>query len=149
MAMKRVAAALLVVVTLQVAAQQPDQGKKAVVTAPKAMVSSSHPEVNRIALEVLKKGGNAIDAMITVIIAQPILEPQMSTLAGGMGALIHDARSGKLVYLDAELDHTAKGAPITAILGAASDGVPETSGRRIGIPGTVPGLRAAAERYGI
>ena len=149
MSMKRLAAAFLTtLVALPIAAQQPDQGKKAVVMAPKAMVSSSHPEVNRIALEVLRKGGNAVDAMIAVIIAQPILEPQMSTLAGGMGALIYDAKTGKLVYLDAELDHTAKGAPITAILGAGSEGVPETSGRRIGVPGTVPGLRAAAERYG-
>jgi gamma-glutamyltranspeptidase/glutathione hydrolase len=34
------------------------------------------------------------------------------------------------------------------VLGAPSDGVAETSGRRIGVPGTVPGLRAAAERFG-
>ncbi len=129
-------------------AQPPEQGRKSVVSAPKAIVSSSHPEVNRVVLDVLKKGGNAIDAMITALILQPILEPQMSTLAGGMGALIYDAKSGKLVYLDAELDHTAKGAPITAVLGAGAEGVPETSGRRIGVPGTVPGLRAAAERVG-
>jgi len=147
MSMKRVAA-LAVIVTFSAAGQQPDQGRKPVVTAPKAMVSSSHPEVNRIALDVLRKGGNAVDAMIAVILAQPILEPQMSTLAGGLGALIYDAKTGKLVYLDAELDHTAKGAPITAILGAGTEGVAETSGRRIGVPGMVPGLRAAAERYG-
>lgn len=129
-------------------AQQPEQGPKPVVTAAKAMVSSSHPEVNRVVLDVLRRGGNAVDAMITALILQPILEPQMSTLAGGMGALIYDAKSQKLYYLDAELDHTAKGAPITAVLGAPSDGVAETSGRRIGVPGTVPGLRAAAERFG-
>lgn len=135
-------------VSLGVAAQQPDQGRKAVVTAPKAMVSSSHPEVNRVALEVLKKGGNAVDAMIAAVILQPILEPQMSTLAGGLGALIYEAKTGTLHYLDAELDHTASGAPITAVLGEGGEGVPETSGLRIGVPGTVPGLRAAAERFG-
>lgn len=128
-------------------AQQPEQGPKPVVTAAKAMVSSSHPEVNRVMLDVLRKGGNAVDAMITAIILQPILEPQMSTLAGGMGAIIYDAKTQKLYYLDAELDHTAKGAPIVSVLGAA-EGVPETSGRRIGVPGTVAGLRAAAEKFG-
>jgi len=102
---------------------QPGQGPKPVVTAAQAMVSSSHPEVNRAMLDVLKKGGNAVDAMITALILQPILEPQMSTLAGGMGALIYDVKTNRLYYLDAELDHTSKGAPITAVLGAAG-GVP-------------------------
>ena len=127
---------------------QPGQGPKPVVTAAQAMVSSSHPEVNRAMLDVLKKGGNAVDAMITALILQPILEPQMSTLAGGMGALIYDAKTNRLYYLDAELDHTSQGAPITAVLGAAGGGAAETSGRRIGVPGTVAGLRAAAERFG-
>ena len=85
--------------------------------------------------------------MIAAIMVQHILEPQMSTLAGGMGALIYDAKSDKIYYLDAELDHTAKGAPITPIMAMAS-GVGDTSGRRIGVPGIVAGLRAAAERFG-
>ena len=127
---------------------QPEQGPKTAATAAKAMVSSSHPEVSRAMLDVLKKGGNAVDAMITALILQPILEPQMSTLAGGMGAIIYEAKTNKLYYLDAELDHTGQGAPITAVLGAESAGVGETSGRRIGVPGTVAGLRAAAERFG-
>jgi gamma-glutamyltranspeptidase/glutathione hydrolase len=140
-------AILSVPLVLSLAAQQAEQGPKAVATASKAMVSSSHPEVTRTMLEVLRKGGNAVDAMITAMVLQPILEPQMSTLAGGMGALIYDAKSAKLYYLDAELDHTAKGAPITAVM-AAPSGVVDTSGRRIGVPGTVAGLRVAAERFG-
>jgi gamma-glutamyltranspeptidase/glutathione hydrolase len=138
---------LSVPLVLGLTAQQAEQGPKAVATASKAMVSSSHPEVTRTALEVLRRGGNAVDAMITALILQPILEPQMSTLAGGMGAMIYEVKSNKLYYLDAELDHTARGAPITAIMAMAS-GVADTSGRRIGVPGTVAGLRAAAERFG-
>jgi len=132
---------------LSVGAQQAEQGQKAVATATHVMVSSSHPEVTRTALDVLRKGGNAVDAMITAMMVQHILEPQMSTLAGGMGAMIYEAKSHKLYYLDAELDHTAKEAPITPIMAMAS-GVPDTSGRRIGVPGNVAGLYAAAERFG-
>lgn len=139
-----IATSLLVVV---VCGQAPEQGTKPVATAPKAMVSTSNPEVTKAALEVMKNGGNAVDAMITALILQPILEPQMSTLAGGMGALIYEAKTGKVYYLDAELDHTSKGAPVTWMLGAPS-GIPETSGRRIGVPGTVAGLKAAADRFG-
>ncbi len=145
----RAAAAAFIALSLLfvVHAQQPNQGPKPIATAPRAMVSSAHPLVNQTVLDVLENGGNAVDAMIAAIPLQHILEPQMSTLAGGMGALIYDAKSNKLYYLDAELDHTSKGAPIGNILGAGSD-VSETSGRRIGVPGTVAGLKAAADRFG-
>jgi gamma-glutamyltranspeptidase/glutathione hydrolase len=71
----------------------------------------------------------------------------MSTLAGGMAMLVYDAKSGSLSYLDAEIDHTAKDAPIWFTMGGDPD-VPETSGRRVGVPGTVAGLHAAAQRFG-
>ena len=127
-------------------AQTPEQGPKPVARAGKAMASASHPVVTRAMLDVMRGGGNAVDAAITAVILQPILEPQMSTLAGGMSMLIYEAKTGKLHYLDAELDHTSKDAPLGTIMGGG--GIAETSGRRIGVPGTVAGLRAAAERFG-
>ena len=127
-------------------AQRAEQGAKAVATAQNAMVSSSHPEVTKAMLEVLKSGGNAVDAMLTAIPLQHVLEPQMLTLAGGMGGLIYWAETGELIYLDAELDHTSDDPPAGQSYG--SGGLSVTSGRRVGVPGTVPGLQAAAERYG-
>ena len=127
-------------------AQRAEQGPKAVATAPDAMASSSHPRVTREILEVLRNGGNAVDAMLTAIPLQHVIEPQMSTLAGGMGGLIYWAETGELIYLDAELDHTAN-APAARSM-ARPESVAITSGKRIGVPGTVPGLAAAAERYG-
>lgn len=128
-------------------AQPAEQGPKPVATATRAMVSSSHPDVTRAMLDVLRKGGNAVDAMVAGVILQPVIEPQMSTLAGGIGALVYEARSGRLYYLDAELDHTSRDAPIGADFGAPGS-VAETSGRRVGVPGTVAGLHAAATRFG-
>ncbi len=127
-------------------AQRAEQGPKPVAKAQRAMVSTSHPRVTRTILEVLQEGGNAVDAMITALPLQHVIEPQMSTLAGGMGGLIYWAETGELIYLDAELDHTLK-APTGRSLGLPS-GMSVTSGRRIGVPGIVPGLRAAAARYG-
>lgn len=128
-------------------AQRAEQGAKPVARSEHAMVSSSHPEVTRAMLEVLESGGNAVDAMLTAIPLQHVIEPQMSTLAGGMGGLIYWAETGELIYLDAELDHTGEDPPAGRSYGEP-DGLGITSGRRIGVPGTVHGLEAAAERFG-
>jgi gamma-glutamyltranspeptidase/glutathione hydrolase len=127
-------------------AQRAEQGTKPVAKAFEAMASSSHPRVTRAILEVLQQGGNAVDAMLTAIPLQHVVEPQMSTLAGGMGGLIYWADTGELIYLDAELDHTLD-APAAPSM-ARPQHIETTSGQRIGVPGTVAGLAAAAERYG-
>ena len=127
-------------------AQRAEQGPKAVARSTHAMATSSHPDVTRAILEVLRDGGNAVDAMLTAIPLQHVIEPQMSTLAGGMGGLIYWAETGELIYLDAELDHTLDAPAARSMARPSSIGV--TSGERIGVPGTVPGLAAAAARYG-
>jgi gamma-glutamyltranspeptidase/glutathione hydrolase len=127
-------------------AQRAEQGAKPVATANQAMASSSHPRVTQTILEVLQSGGNAVDAMLTAIPLQHVVEPQMSTLAGGMGGLIYWAETGELIYLDAELDHSASAAAASSM--ARPSGIGITSGERVGVPGTVPGLAAAADRYG-
>jgi len=127
--------------------QRAEQGPKPVAKASEAMASSSHPRVTQAILEVLQDGGNAVDAMLTAIPLQHVVEPQMSTLAGGMGGLIYWAETGELIYLDAELDHTVN-APAARSMARPQE-IEITSGQRIGVSGTVPGLAAAAERYGI
>jgi gamma-glutamyltranspeptidase/glutathione hydrolase len=144
----------LIVVTISISAlcantayaQRAEQGAKTVAKASEAMASSSHPRVTRAILDVLHEGGNAVDALLTAIPLQHVVEPQMSTLAGGMGGLIYWADSGELIYLDAELDHTLD-APVAPSM-ARPDEIEITSGKRIGVPGVVPGMAAAAKRYG-
>ncbi|MFN8513458.1 MAG: gamma-glutamyltransferase [Chloroflexia bacterium] len=119
----------------------PEQGPKAVARAGRAMVSTSHPAVTQAALGVLRDGGNAVDAMLTAMVLQQVLEPQMSTIAGGFAMLYWEAKSGRAYYLNAELDHPTGGT-------IPNRDITETSGQRIGVPGTVVGMRAAAERFG-
>jgi len=113
------------------------QGPKPAAFGQEYMASSSHPLVTETILEVLERGGNAVDAMISAVLLQPVVEPHMSTVAGGLGGLIYMADRGELIYLDAELNLTR-----------SPGGTGVTSGGRIGVPGTVRGLGAAAERYG-
>ena len=133
-------------IAAQTYAQRPEQGAKPVAEAETVMASSSHPLVTETILAVLRDGGNAVDAMLTAIPLQHVIEPQMSTLAGGMGGLIYWSKTGELIYLDAELDHSAN-APAARSM-ARPAGIPITSGQRIGVPGTVPGMAAAARRFG-
>lgn len=116
------------------------QGLKPVATADRAMVSTSHPAVTAAAVDVLKMGGNAVDAMLTAIPLQQVLEPQLSTIAGGFGMLMWDANSERGTYLNANPDHPSGTAP--------GQGWDDTSGRCVGVPATVVGMRAAAERFG-
>ncbi|UCH38032.1 MAG: gamma-glutamyltransferase, partial [Candidatus Bathyarchaeota archaeon] len=60
----------------------PNQGVKQVATAKNAMVSSSHPAVTRVILDVLRDGGNAVDAAITGCLLQPVHEPHQTNHAG-------------------------------------------------------------------
>jgi gamma-glutamyltranspeptidase/glutathione hydrolase len=128
-----------------------EQGAKPAVTARTAMVSSAHPLVTAAMVDVMKKGGNALDAALVGVIIQPVVEPQMTTLAGGMSILYYEAKTGQYHYLDAELDHTAKDAPVASSwteYTTIESRIGETSGIRIGVPGTVAGLKAAADRFG-
>lgn len=118
-----------------------EQGPKPPARASRAMVSTSHPAVTAAALDVLRSGGNAIDAMLTAIPLQQVLEPQLSTIAGGFAMLAWDGARGEAVYLNAHPDHPQGMAPPR--LGTA-----DTSGACVAVPGTVAGLRAAAGRFG-
>jgi gamma-glutamyltranspeptidase/glutathione hydrolase len=128
-----------------------EQGRKVTAHAANAMVSTAHPLVARAMLDVLKKGGNALDAALVGQIMQTVIEPQMTTLAGAMSLLYYDAKSKRYYYLDAELNHTRQAPtlkPGWVQLTLDPPGIEDTSGALIAVPGTVAGLKAAADRFG-
>lgn len=106
------------------------------------MVASSHPAVTAAAVDVLRSGGTAVDAMVTTVLLQQVVEPQLSTLAGGFGMLHWDASRGSATYLNAAPDHPVGGT-------TAGRGLPDTSGEHVAVPGAVRGLRAAVDRFGV
>jgi gamma-glutamyltranspeptidase/glutathione hydrolase len=142
--------ALLAVAQLAVPAAAQEQGPKPAVHATHAMASSANPTVTQAMVDVMRKGGTAMDAVLTAVPMQTVIEPQMVTLAGGMSILYYDAKSAKYYYIDAELDHTrdADTAAGWNSLAAHAARTAETSGRRVGVPGTVAGMKAAGDRFG-
>ncbi|MBI1775994.1 MAG: gamma-glutamyltransferase [Proteobacteria bacterium] len=136
-------------------------------TVSDGMVVAQHPLGARIGVEVLERGGNAVDAAVTTAFAMGVLQPLMNGIGGGGNMVLHfaddDAAS---VYYSMPAPGLArpdmyKLAPAGGELEAAgshfsrSFAWPEVKGNAntkgygsIGVPGTVAGLALALERWG-
>jgi gamma-glutamyltranspeptidase/glutathione hydrolase len=94
--------AALVVVSPLAAQQRPTTlAGRSVVYAPHAMIATSQPLASAAGLDVLRHGGNAIDAAVTAAAVLSVTEPHMTGIGGDMFAIVWLAREGKLVALNA------------------------------------------------
>lgn len=104
----------------------------------------------RIGADILKRGGNAVDAAVATGFAMAVTYPRAGNIGGGGFMVIHLAASGEDIAIDYR--ETAPNATTpTIFLGA--EGKPDPAKSRdsalgIGVPGTVAGLALALERYG-
>ena len=120
------------------------------VWAKNGMVTSQEAVATRTGLEVLREGGNAIDAAAAVAFALAVTLPRAGNLGGGGFMLIHDAKSGETVALDYR-----ETAPASATRdqflgpnGEPDENLSRYHGLAVGVPGTVAGMAMALERYG-
>src|SRR3954453_2571194 len=74
---------------------------RAVVRAAQGMVATSQPLASQVGLEILKRGGNAVDAAIAVAGMLNVTEPNMTGIGGDCFAMIYSAKTGKLDALNA------------------------------------------------
>ncbi|MCW4051347.1 MAG: gamma-glutamyltransferase [Candidatus Bathyarchaeota archaeon] len=119
---------------------EPRQGPKEVVSGRNGAVSSSHPAVSKIMLDVLKKGGNAVDAAVAGSLAGPVYEPHMTTHSGTVSFLYWDTDSGRPYFMDASPTLPEGLAPF-----CPHPFAPSTAAA---IPGSPAGLKAMLERFG-
>jgi len=80
-------------------------------TPPGAAIASAHALATDAGFEVLAAGGNAFDAAVAVSAALSVVEPISSGLGGGGFFLLHDARSGRDVFIDAREMAPASASP--------------------------------------
>src|SRR3989442_4754717 len=69
------------------------------VTAPHAMVVSAHPLATQAGVEILKQGGNAIDAAVAVAFALEVVLPDAGNICGGR-LIVHRTAGGEVTTLD-------------------------------------------------
>lgn len=110
------------------------------VTARRGMVASAHTLASQAGVEILKAGGNAVDAAVATAFAIGVVEPNASGLGGEGMMVIYLAGTRKAVAMDYR-----SAAPASVDY---PDGIPETGHAAVAIPGTVAGLTAALEKYG-
>src|SRR5258708_5501418 len=150
--------ALVVGVCVPAAAQ--DRGRGAYTTlaadaihavfAEHGMVVAQERIAARIGADVLRRGGNAVDAAVATGVAMAVTYPRAGNIGGGGFIVIHPA--GRHADVPIEYRETAPAATTPEIfLGA--DGKPDPAKSRdsalgIGVPGTVAGLTLALEKYG-
>jgi gamma-glutamyltranspeptidase/glutathione hydrolase len=150
----RIVLALIALLVLPVAARGEDRaapaiGRAPAVTAEHGMVVAQEALAARIGVDVLQKGGNAVDAAVAVGFAMAVTYPRAGNLGGGGFMVIHRAGSDDTTIDYRETAPQAINAK--SFLDAEGNADPQKSrdsALAIGVPGTVAGLALAAEKYG-
>ena len=115
----------------------------------KAMVVSAREEASKIGVEIMKKGGNAFDAMIATDLALAVSYPFAGNIGGGgfmvyrtangeVGALDYREKAPMAAFKEMYLDKNGEIIPGKSTLGALS----------VGVPGTIAGLFAVHQKFG-
>lgn len=148
--MKKLAFILIIaLLTVQCKKNAPKTTQATGTIAEKAMVVSARKEASEIGVQILKKGGNAFDAMIATELALAVAYPFAGNIGGGgfMVYRTHDGQTGALDYREKApmaasknmyLDDEGNIIPDKSTLGAMA----------IAIPGTVDGMFKVHEKFG-
>src|SRR5438309_7143091 len=124
-----------------------------------AMIVCPQPLAAEAGLEVLRQGGNAVDAAITTAFCQGVVDPQMCGIGGSGMMLVHRAGKGRTEVIEF---HARAGSSVrpdqweAIFIKEAADrynyvvegGVNDAGYQSVAVPGTVAGLALALERHG-
>src|SRR5690242_6395616 len=113
------------------------------------MVASVHPEASRVGVDIMKAGGNAVDAAVAVGFALAVVHPQAGNLGGGGFMLVRMADASEH-FLDFR-EKAPSAATANMYLDAEGNVIPEASTigyKAIGVPGSVAGLVYAEKHWG-
>jgi gamma-glutamyltranspeptidase/glutathione hydrolase len=113
------------------------------------MVVCAYPDAAKVGLEILKKGGNAVDAAVAVQFALAVTLPQAGNIGGG-GFMVYRSARGKTNTLDFR-EKAPAAASVNMYLDSVGNVIPDMSlatHQASGVPGSVDGMVAAHRKYG-
>lgn len=126
---------------------QPYRAGRSVVVAPRGMVATSQPLAAQAGLDILRKGGNAVDAAIATNAALGLVEPMSCGIGGDLFAIVWDAKAKKLYGLNASGRSPYQAARAWFAERNLTE-IPQTGPLSWSVPGCVDGWDALRKRFG-
>ena len=117
------------------------------VMAPHAMAATSHPLATQIALDILRKGGNAIDAAIAANAALGLMEPTGNGIGGDLFAIVWDAKTESLYGFNGS-GRSPKSLSREWFAQNGIEKIPPYGPLPVSVPGTVDGWFQLHGRFG-
>lgn len=117
------------------------------VLATQGMVATSHPLATQVGLDVLKAGGNAIDAAIAANAALGLMEPTGNGIGGDLFALVWSARDGRLYGYNGS-GRSPRSLSLQWFIDNGYREVPQRGPLPVSVPGTVDAWFALHQRFG-
>lgn len=106
----------------------------------RTVIASYNPEARQAAKTILEAGGNAFDAFVAATLAEYVVGPGVTSMAGPLGAMVYDAKTKSTLFLDATYN-------VPAALNAPWH-AGDADGKAVLIPGALKGLEALSMRFG-
>jgi gamma-glutamyltranspeptidase / glutathione hydrolase len=118
--------------------------------AGRAMISAADKRAVEAGLEVIRKGGSAVDAAIAAHAVLGLVEPQSSGIGGGAYMVVYDRKSNSVVTFDGRETAPATATADYFTVNGKNLGYIEAvySGKSVGVPAAVALYKSAHEKYG-
>jgi len=111
-------------------------------------VSSDHPLASAAGYEVLRRGGNAVDAAVTMAAVLAVVRPHMNGVGGDAFAIFYNGETHAVTGMNGSGRAGALATPEFFESGEAPAGIPDTGARSVSVPGAVAAWADALERFG-
>ena len=142
---------LLVGIYINVAAQDRITGKifatRSEVIAQHGMAATSHPLATQVAIDILKKGGSAVDAAIAANACLGLMEPVSNGIGGDLFAIVWDAKEQKLHGLNAS-GRSPKSLTLDYFLENGYKSIPYYGPLPVSVPGCIDGWYELHGKFG-
>jgi gamma-glutamyltranspeptidase/glutathione hydrolase len=108
---------------------------RSVSVSDKGMAATSHPQASLVAIDILRAGGNAVDAAVAAVALQSVIDPHMTGIGGDCFAMYSPA-GGTPVSLNGS-GRAPKAAVLDYFLGQGLSAIPDNSPHAVTVPGAV------------